>query len=39
MRRVVHLVDKKGLVRYRHIGEGDYEQIEAMIQRLLAEGG
>ena len=33
------LVDKKGVVRYRHIGEGDYEQTEAMIRRLLAEGG
>jgi len=33
------LVDKQGLVRYRHIGEGDYEQTEAMIRRLLAEGG
>ena len=33
------LVDKKGGVRYRHIGEGDYEQTEAMIRRLLAEGG
>ena len=33
------LVDRKGVVRYRHIGEGDYEQTEAMIRRLLAEGG
>ena len=33
------LVDKQGVVRYRHIGEGDYEQTEAMIRRLLAEGG
>ncbi len=33
------LVDKKGVVRYRHIGEGDYEETEAMIRRLLAEGG
>lgn len=33
------LVDRKGVVRYRHIGEGDYAETEAMIQRLLAERG
>ena len=33
------LVDKRGVVRYRHIGEGDYEDTEAVIQRLLREGG
>ena len=32
------LVDRKGVVRYRHIGEGAYEETEAMIRRLLAEG-
>ena len=32
------LVDKRGIVRYRHIGEGEYEVTEAMIRRLLAEG-
>ena len=32
------LVDRKGLVRFRHIGEGEYEETEAMIRRLLAEG-
>ncbi|HEV8615833.1 MAG TPA: redoxin domain-containing protein [Methylomirabilota bacterium] len=32
------LVDRKGIVRYRHIGEGDYAETEAMIRRLLAEG-
>ena len=31
------LMDRKGIVRYRHIGEGDYDQTEAMIRRLLAE--
>jgi alkyl hydroperoxide reductase subunit AhpC len=31
------LVDKQGIVRYRHIGEGAYGETEAMIQRLLAE--
>lgn len=33
------LVDKKGIIRYRHIGEGAYEEIEATIQDLLAEAG
>jgi hypothetical protein len=33
------LVDRKGIVRFRHIGEGAYEETETMIQRLLAEGG
>jgi len=33
------LVDRKGAVRYRHIGEGDYEATEAVIRLLLAEGG
>jgi hypothetical protein len=33
------LVDRRGVVRYRHIGEGEYEATEAMIRRLLAEGG
>jgi alkyl hydroperoxide reductase subunit AhpC len=33
------LVDRKGAVRFRHIGEGAYEETEALIQRLLAEGG
>jgi hypothetical protein len=33
------LVDKRGVVRYRHLGEGDYDETEAMIRRLLAEGG
>lgn len=31
------LVDRKGVVRYTHIGEGDYAETEAMIRRLLAE--
>ena len=31
------LVDRRGLVRYRHIGEGEYAETEAMIRRLLAE--
>ena len=31
------LMDRKGIVRYQHIGEGEYDVTEAMIQRLLAE--
>ena len=31
------LVDRQGIARYRHIGEGDYGATEAMIRRLLAE--
>ena len=31
------LVDKKGIVRYQHIGEGAYEETESLIRRLLAE--
>ncbi len=33
------LVDRKGILRYRHIGEGEYEETEAMIRRLLGERG
>jgi len=33
------LVDRQGVVRYRHIGEGAVEATEAMIRRLLAEPG
>lgn len=31
------LIDKQGHIRYTHIGEGQYEEIEAAIQTLLAE--
>jgi alkyl hydroperoxide reductase subunit AhpC len=31
------LVDRKGVVRYTHIGEGDYEETEVLIRKLLAE--
>src|SRR5215831_9381880 len=33
-----YLVDNQGFIRYNHIGEGNYEQTEQMIQLLLAEG-
>lgn len=32
-----YLIDKKGHVVYTHVGEGDYEQTEAWIEKLLAE--
>ena len=31
------LVDKKGVIRYSHIGEGGYSKTEATIKQLLAE--
>jgi hypothetical protein len=33
------LVDRRGAVRFRHVGEGAYDATEAMIRRLLAEPG
>lgn len=33
----LYLVDKKGQIRYTHIGEGAYEETERMIKQLLAE--
>ena len=32
-----YLIDKRGRIRYRHIGEGRYTETEAAIQTLLAE--
>ena len=31
------IVDKKGVVRYTHIGEGGYRDTEDVIRKLLAE--
>lgn len=33
----LYLIDKKGRLRYVHIGEGRYDETEAAIQSLLAE--
>ena len=33
----LYLIDKRGHIRYVHIGEGEYSQTEANIQSLLAE--
>ena len=35
----VYLIDAQGRVRYRHLGEGEYERTEQTIQELLAEAG
>ncbi len=35
----LYLFDGQGRVRYRHFGEGEYEQSERMIQKLLVEAG
>ena len=33
----LYLIDKRGHLRYVHIGEGRYQETEAAIQALLAE--
>jgi len=33
----LYLIDKRGRIRYVHIGEGRYAETEANIQALLAE--
>jgi peroxiredoxin len=33
----LYLIDKQGHIRYRHIGEGRYNETEAVIRALLAE--
>ena len=33
----LYLIDKRGRIRYVHIGEGAYDEIEANIKSLLAE--
>jgi len=35
----LYLVDAQGRIRHHHFGEGDYEESEMIIQRLLAEAG
>jgi thiol-disulfide isomerase/thioredoxin len=34
-----YLVDAKGRIRYHHFGEGDYGEMERVIQELLKENG
>ena len=33
----LYLIDKNGVIRYNHIGEGEYDATERMITQLLAE--
>ena len=33
------LLDKQGRIRWKHEGEGSYDEAERLIQRLLAENG
>src|SRR5262249_5373662 len=35
----LYLIDAQGQIRHQHFGEGDYDQSEVMIQRVLAEAG
>ena len=35
----LYLVDAEGRIRYRRFGEGDYDEAERVIQRLLFEAG
>src|SRR5271167_1214356 len=34
-----YIIDAKGRIRYHHFGEGDYGEIERLIQELLKENG
>ena len=36
-RPTVFLLDKQGRIRWMHVGEGDYDEAERLIQKLLAE--
>lgn len=35
----LYLIDRRGIVRYRHIGEGGYARTERHLRGLLAAGG
>ncbi len=34
-----YLIDKNGRIRYKHIGEGAYDETEVFIQLLMGEAG
>ena len=34
-----YLIDKQGHVRHTHFGEGEYDQTESLIRRLLSDNG
>lgn len=31
------VIDKRGIIRYRHIGEGAYSKTESILKQLIAE--
>jgi thiol-disulfide isomerase/thioredoxin len=33
----IYIIDKQGMLRYEHCGEGNYKETEIMIQKLLRE--
>ena len=33
----IFLIDKQGRIRWMHVGEGDYDEAERQVQKLLAE--
>jgi hypothetical protein len=33
----IFLLDKEGRIRWMHVGEGDYDEADRQIQKLLAE--
>ena len=33
----IFLIDKQGRIRWMHVGEGDYDEAERLIQKLLSE--
>jgi hypothetical protein len=35
----MYLIDKQGVIRHIHVGEGDYDGMERRIQELLREAG
>jgi thiol-disulfide isomerase/thioredoxin len=35
----LYFADAQGLIRHHHVGEGEYQQSEMIIQQLLAEAG
>jgi thiol-disulfide isomerase/thioredoxin len=35
----IYFIDAQGRIRHHHFGEGDYEQSERVIQKLLVEAG
>jgi hypothetical protein len=35
----LYFADVQGRIRHHHVGEGEYQQSEMIIQRLLAEAG